>query len=83
MSEVLMQHDVDSSSADTTIKPVWMVCGRQEQLQVQTRFSMNLNSMTSSLRTGAVLVVTGEVHLQTVSSHEKGSKINRVREYRR
>lgn len=83
MSEVLMRHDVHSSSADATVKPVWTVCGRQEQLQVQTRFSMNLNSLISYLHTGAVLVVTGEVYFQTVSSHTRRSQINQAREYRR
>lgn len=78
MSEVLMQHDGHRSSADATVKPVWTVCGRQEQLQVQTRFSMKLNSLTSYLRTGAVLAVAGEVYFQTVSS-----QINQAREYRR
>lgn len=78
MSEVLMRHDVHRSSADATVKPVWTVCGRQEQLQVQTRFSMNLNSVASSLHTGAVLAVTGEVHLQTVSSHTRRSQINQA-----
>lgn len=83
MSEVLMRHDVHSSSADATVKPVWTVCGRQEQLQVQTRFSMKLNSLTSYLRTGAVLAVAGEVYFQTVSSHARRSQINQAREYRR
>lgn len=83
MSEVLMRHCVHSSSADATVKPVWTVCGRQEQLQVQTRFSMNLNSLISYLHTGAVLVVTGEVYFQTVSSHTRRSQINQAREYRR
>lgn len=83
MSEVLMRHDVHSSSADATVKPVWTVCGRQEQLQVQTRFSMKLNSLTSYLRTGAVLAVAGEVYFQTVSSHARRSQINQAWEYRR